>query len=197
MNILIAAWEKCSLEKVRETFEMLGHPAFLYQETPRDLKQDPRFRSMLRRYVKEEKIDAVFSIKYYPILSRVCQETDIAYICWCPTLSMEDLLGLTLRYEKNYYFLFDRHAIGNLQQAGLANVFYLPYALDFPEQIEMYNDTNSPVAFSYVDGYMWGLLQIREYMRKYEERMQSDFEAHSLKKRLTEVLLYFSQEFCN
>lgn len=203
MNIVIAAWEKCSLIKIKETFEALGHSAALYMEAPRDKKQDPRFRSMLRRYVKEKSIDAVFSINYYPVLSRGCQEVGIAYICWCPTLSMEDIPEASLQYEKNYYFLFDRRAIGNLWQSGISNVSYLPYALDFPEQIEAESGTENLSSPDYADGYMGGLLQIKEYMRQYEEGLQDGMQlvfqkrylkVHSLEKRLMDVISCISGE---
>lgn len=70
MNILIAAWEKCDWERIKKTWEVLNHSAVLYFEKPRDRKQDPRFRSILRKFIKDAQIDAVFSINYYPILSR-------------------------------------------------------------------------------------------------------------------------------
>lgn len=197
MNILIAAWEKCGLEKVKETFESLGHLAVLYMEKPRNKKQDPRFRSMLRRYVKEENIDVVFSINYYPILSRSCQETNSVYICWCPTLMIEEIPEILLQYEKNYYFLFDRQAVGNLWQAGIRNVSYLPYAFDFPEQLEAESGTGRLLPPGYAAGYMEGLLQIKEYMRQYVENLPADrlldfqskyMSMHSLEKRLQSII---------
>lgn len=200
MNILIAAWEKCSLKKVREEFEAFGHLAVLYMEKPNDWKQAPRFRSMLRKFIREKHIDAVFSVKYYSVLSRACKETDIVYVCWCPTFLLEDIPEILLQYEKNYYFLFDRRAVSNLQQAGITNTFYLPYALDFPEQIEAYRDDmqiDSIVASSYQDGYLGGLFKIRECMEKYEKKLpaaklinfQNNYsKMHSLEKRLEEIL---------
>lgn len=200
MNVLISAWERCDLEKVKEVLETLNHSAVLYFEKPRNVSQDPRFRSILRRFVKEMHVDVVLSINYYPILSRVCQETDIAYLCWCPTLSPENIPGKLLDYNKNFYFLFDRQAVNNLQQIGITNVFYLPYALDFPEQIEAYKDItgiDNTAASSYMDGYLNGLLQIKKCMKRYEESLpadifldyQNDFlSMHSLKIRLQNVI---------
>ena len=75
-----------------------------------------------------------------------------------------------------------------------------PYALDFPEQIEAYQNImqiDSIVTSSYADGYLGGLLQIKEYMKQYEERIPddklSDFQnkylgIHSLEKRLQSVI---------
>ena len=200
MNILISAWEKCNWEKIKEIWEKLNHPVTLYLEESRDRKQDPRFRSILRKFVKETQIDIIFSINYYPILSRVCQETDITYICWCPTLSPDDIAQNSLQYTKNYYFLFDRQAIHNLQKAGIAHVSYLPYALDFPEQIEAYKNmlqSENAIASAYESGYLNGLLQMEEYVKQYEEGLSVDtlssfhndyLKAHSLKKRLENIL---------
>lgn len=200
MNILISAWEMCDWEKVKKTWEVFNHSVVLYSEKPRDRKQDPRFRSTLRKFIKDTPIDAVFSINYYPILSRVCQETDISYICWCPTLSPDDIAESSLGYDKNYYFLFDRQAVSNLQQVGIAGVYYLPYALDFPKQVEAYRDimqTDNSMASSYADGYLGGLLQIKECMIQYEENLPADklvdfqnnyLEMHSLEKRLQSVI---------
>ena len=68
---------------------------------------------------------------------------------------------------KNFYFLFDRQEINNLQQIGIVNVFYMPYALDFPEQIEAYKNMmqTNKIDFPYTNGYLRGLLQIEEYMK--------------------------------
>lgn len=203
MKILIPAWEKCNWEKVRETWEELGHSVILYLEKAHDRKQDPRFRSVLRKFIRETQIDIIFSINYYPILSRACQETDIAYICWSPTLSIDDIPKNLLQYQKNYYFLFDRQEIDNLQKIRGINAFYLPYALDFPEQIEAYKNMmqeKNGVAFSYADGYLDGLLQIKEYVIQYEKCLPPDkranfynnyFTVHTLKKRLTALLAGF------
>lgn len=200
MNILISAWEKCDWEKVKKTWEVLNNSVILYSEKPRDRKQDPRFRSVLRKFIKDTSIDAVFSISYYPVLSRVCQEMEIAYICWCPTLSSDDITENSIGYHRNYYFLFDRQAVSNLKQIGIVNVFYLPYALDFSEQVEANRDimqADSTVVSQYADGYLEGLLQIKEYMKQYEENLPADklpdfqnnyLGMHSLEKRLQSII---------
>lgn len=200
MKILIPAWEDCNWEKVKETWEELNHSVILYLEEAHGRKQDPRFRSVLRKFIRETQIDIIFSINYYPILSRACQETDIAYICWCPTLSIDDIPGNSLQYQKNYYFLFDRQEISNLQKIEGVNAFYLPYALDFPEQIEAYKNmmqAEKGIASSYADGYLDGLLQIKEYMQQYEKCLPPDkcvdfqnnyVRLHTIKKRLENII---------
>lgn len=126
----------------------------------------------------------------------------IDYICWCPTLSPDDIMESLLQYHKNYYFLFDRQAVRNLQQLGILNVFYLPYAIDFPEQIEVYqdimqSDNTKESPSSYADGYMKGLLQIKKCIGQYEENLPADkwldfqnsyLRMHSLEKRLQSVI---------
>ena len=101
MNILIPAWEECNWEKVKENWEALNHSVILYLEEAQDRWQNPRFRSVLRKFIRETQIDIIFSINYYPILSRACQETNIAYICWYPTLSSDDIPQNLLQYQKN------------------------------------------------------------------------------------------------
>ena len=54
-------------EDIRETLVNLGNEVIFYQKEPRNYRQDPRFRSELRNYVKEEHIDLIFSSNYYPM----------------------------------------------------------------------------------------------------------------------------------
>ena len=71
MKILIPDWKSFGRGDIREALVNLGNEVIFYQKEPRNYRQDPRFRSELRNYIKEEHIDLIFSSNYYPLLSNV------------------------------------------------------------------------------------------------------------------------------
>lgn len=69
MNILFPTWKSFGVEDIKETFEELGHKVSLYEREPKNYRIDPRYKSEIKKYIKENDIDAVFTSNYYPVIS--------------------------------------------------------------------------------------------------------------------------------
>ena len=106
MKILIPDWKSFGRDDIRETLVNLGNEVIFYQKEPRNYRQDPRFRSELRNYVKEEHIDLIFSSNYYPILSNVCNDIKIPYVSWCYDSPLVLTYSDTIFHNCNYIFIF-------------------------------------------------------------------------------------------
>lgn len=61
MNILFPTWKSFGVEDIKETFEELGHKVSLYEREPKNYRIDPRYKSEIKKYIKENDIDAVFT----------------------------------------------------------------------------------------------------------------------------------------
>lgn len=72
MNILFPTWKSFGVEDIKETFEELGHKVSLYEKEPKNYRIDPRYKSEIKKYIKENDIDAVFTSNYYPVISDGC-----------------------------------------------------------------------------------------------------------------------------
>ena len=69
MNILFPTWKSFGVEDIKKTFEELGHKVSLYEREPKNYRIDPRYKSEIKKYIKENDIDAVFTSNYYPVIS--------------------------------------------------------------------------------------------------------------------------------
>ena len=130
MKILIPDWKSFGRDDIRETLVNLGNEVIFYQKEPRNYRQDPRFRSELRNYVKEEHIDLIFSSNYYPILSNVCNDIKIPYVSWCYDSPLVLTYSDTIFHNCNYIFIFDSQMVTDLKALGVKQVYYLPMAVN-------------------------------------------------------------------
>lgn len=130
MKFLIPDWKSFGKEDIQETLEALGHQIIYYQPEPKNYRKDPKFRSELRHFVKEQQIDVVFSSNYYPILSTVCQELKLPYLSWCYDNPLVLLYSNTVFHSCNHIFLFDSQMVMDLRNLGVSQVYYLPMAVN-------------------------------------------------------------------
>lgn len=130
MKFLIPDWKSFGKEDIEETLKKMGHKIIYYREEPRSYRRDPKFRSELRRFIKEKEIDLIFSSNYYPILSVVCQELKLPYLSWCYDSPLVLLYSETVLNSCNFIFLFDSQMVMDLRKLGVANAYYLPMAVN-------------------------------------------------------------------
>lgn len=142
MKFLIPDWKSFGKEDIQDTLETAGHQIVYYQPEPRNYRRDPRFRSELRRYIREQQIDVVFSSNYYPVLSTVCHELKLPYLSWCYDNPLVLLYSDTIFHSCNHIFLFDSQMVMDLQRLGVKQVYYLPMAVN-PKRLATYSATSA------------------------------------------------------
>lgn len=101
-----------------------------------DLHEDAYFEKRIRQLIEEDTYDAVFSINYYPILARICQDISIAYLSWSydspiNVSNIEETLG----YQTNYVFFFDKAECRKYWSKGYRNVYHMPLAVN-PQRLD-------------------------------------------------------------
>lgn len=130
MKILFPSWKNFGLEDITETFETLGHTVIHYTQEPRDYRLDPRFKSELKKYIRTEQIDLIFTSNYYPVISDACHESDIPYLSWCYDNPLILTYSKTIFHPCNYIFLFDSQMTADLRELGVEHAYYLPMAVN-------------------------------------------------------------------
>lgn len=96
---------------------------FFYQME--DWEKDDRFCEAFLAALKKVPFDAVFSVNFNPLISRICHEQGVPYLSWIydAPLHIRDLSPL--RKEENHAFFFDRGEAQSLRNEGFP-------VLDFP-----------------------------------------------------------------
>lgn len=130
MKILFPNWKNFGLEDIKETFENMGHTVMIYTNEPRNYRKDPRFKSELKKFVKAESIDILFTSNYFPVISDACNDLGIPYISWCYDSPLILTYSKTIFHPCNYIFIFDSQMVQDLQALGVEHVYYMPMAVN-------------------------------------------------------------------
>lgn len=130
MNILFPHWKNFGVEDITETFEKMGHQVTLYEKEPKSYRIDPRFKSELKKYIREHQIDLLFSSNYFPVVSDACHEAKIPYISWCYDSPLVLTYSKTVFHPENFIFIFDSKMVEDLRNLGVEQVYYMPMAVN-------------------------------------------------------------------
>ena len=160
MKILYYTWGEWMKTDVVSTLESLGETVEVFDKKLENYDSDSAFEACLQEKLKAG-FDAVFSMDYFPVLSKVAKDAGILYLSWisdCPNLTLS---SKTVTNDCNRIFLFDEMLYKNLKARG-ANVRHLPLgvntkrldALLGPLKEDMtYSHEISFVGSFYQDGY--------------------------------------------
>lgn len=129
MKVLFIEWESFGNEDVKEAFLSEGHVLFRFPFTYHgDVRNDPVVESRLLSKLHTEAPDVVFSLGYFPVISKTCQKEGVRYLAWdydCPDIL---LYSNTIVNPGNMVYVFDKELCLELQRSGINTVHYLPMA---------------------------------------------------------------------
>ena len=130
MKVLFPNWKNFGFEDITDAFKALGHRVVPYKDEPQDYRFDVAFKEKLKKFVKRENIDFIFTSNYFPVVSDVCYELDIPYLSWCYDSPLILTYSKTVFHSCNYIFMFDSKMVQDLQGLGVDHVYYLPMAVN-------------------------------------------------------------------
>ena len=84
MKILLIEWDSYGRKDIKEAFVAEGHQliCFPFNYRASGLRHDPEVEAKLHAALQKETPDAVFSIDFFPVISKVCRREQIRYISW-------------------------------------------------------------------------------------------------------------------
>lgn len=139
MNILVYQWgsvndhvlqfeaEIWSRQYNKDLKEKIQFYYFYRKMTNYDM--DPEFAMALLENVNQNKIDAIISFNYFPMVSSICEVTRIKYISWIYDSPHKTLYSKTIFNQGNFLFIFDKQLFELVQSRGARRVFYQPLAV--------------------------------------------------------------------
>lgn len=97
----------------------------------KDIQHDAYFEKRIQEILKNGSFDAVFSVNFFPVLARICNDMAIKYIVWSYDSPLREKdLEETMSLPYNYVFLFDREECKKWNRKGCKNVFHMPLAVN-------------------------------------------------------------------
>ena len=130
MKILFPTWKSFGVEDIKETFEKLGHSVLLYKNEPKNYRIDPKYKSEIKKYIRENSVDAVFTSNFYPVISDGCNDIKIPYLSWCYDSPLILTYSKSVFNKVNRIFIFDSLMVQELRNLGVENVWYMPMAVN-------------------------------------------------------------------
>lgn len=130
MKIVFAEWGGFGSEDVKEALIAEGHEViqFLFPAQYGRHNRDSETENRLSLLFRQKAPDAMFSLNYFPVISRVCQQEKVRYISWtydCPCFM---LYSATIVNPCNVVCIFDKQLYLDFHCAGIETVHYVPLA---------------------------------------------------------------------
>lgn len=123
-------WKAYNYKDIKFSFEKLGYEV---EEVYQDLLNydvDEEFAEKLRGIIKGDSFEFVFNVNYFPLISNVCQECGILYVCWSCDNPLISMYHKSVFNEVNRIFLFDLTNVEEFRGMGVEHVYHLPLAVN-------------------------------------------------------------------
>ncbi len=131
MKILFYEWESYLQYDVKQICAEIGIRTETFTWKFTDKNQDEGFEKWFRQNVDGRQFDALLSVNYWPMLSKMAQEQDLKYLAWCYDNPLNVVRPEeTLNNPVNFVFFFDRIQAEQYLQAGIETVYYLPLGVN-------------------------------------------------------------------
>lgn len=130
MKILLYRWEAFGELPLYRALQRNGCEVICYNRKIENQLADERFLTELVLKLIEEKIEAVVSFNFIPLLSMGCRAARIIYLTWVYSSPDYGLYCEEILKDHNFTFCFDRMEVERLKLSSAPHVYHLPLAAD-------------------------------------------------------------------
>ena len=130
MRILMYRWKAYNYWDIEETFLLLGHQVDNIEQKLCSYDIDPAFEKVLKERLVTTSYDMVFTVNYFAVISNICQELGIKYVCWTCDNPLISMYHESVFHPCNYIFTFDKTNYLEFKGMGVEHIWYLPLAVD-------------------------------------------------------------------
>ena len=95
---------------------------------PSEDRDNPAFRFAFSEDIKKHRPDVVFSMNYFPDVSKVCEAEQVRYMAWVYDEPQVALFNYTVINKCNIIFVFDSGVYRRFSSQGIETVHYMPLA---------------------------------------------------------------------
>lgn len=175
MKILFWQWHSFMGKGIEKALQQMGvaYDSWFYQL--RDWEEDEKFIQELEDKLKGQAYDAVLSVNYCPLITKVCMVHNVKYLSWVYDSPVHIRNVEPMKESCNRIYFFDRGQAENYAKQGIA-AGHLPLAADcevFEEAVKKQNaDYSTQVSFVgqlYQTEYAEYMQPLNDYLRGYME----------------------------
>ena len=131
MNLLIYQWTSYYQHDLYDICKDMNIDFKFFEWKFKDKNHDDMFEKWFEENVDLKQYDALLSVNYYPMLSKMCSKQGCKYIAWCYDNPLNvDHIEDTLHNSINYVFLFDRIQYNTYKKMGFDTVYYFPLGIN-------------------------------------------------------------------
>ena len=129
-KILMYRWKAYNYKDIKCTFESMGYEVKEVWQDLLNYDVDEEFAEKLRGIVRAESFEFLFTVNYFPLISNVCQECGLLYVCWSCDNPLISMYHQSVFNDVNRIFLFDLTNVEEFKGMGVEHVYHLPLAVD-------------------------------------------------------------------
>ena len=163
MKILMYRWKAYNYKDIKHTFEVLGYEV---EEVYQDLLNydvDEEFAEKLKGLINGDNYDFFFTVNYFPLISNVCQECGLLYVCWSCDNPLISMYHKSVFNDVNRIFLFDLTNVEEFRGMGVEHVYHLPLAVDCNRLDYLFNASNDLEAYNNEISFVGSLYEKNSY----------------------------------
>lgn len=162
-KILIYRWKAYNYKDIKHTFELLGYEV---EEVYQDLLNydvDEEFAGKLKSMIKANSYEFLFTVNYFPLISNVCQECGLLYVCWSCDNPLISMYHKSVFNDVNRIFLFDLTNVEEFKSMGADHIYHLPLAVDCNRLDYLFANSSKPATFENDISFVGSLYEKNSY----------------------------------
>lgn len=130
MRLLLYSWKANNEHILADNMMKAGFEVILFHKECKHYTRDMELAMEMIPFIHAQKIEAVVSFNYFPIVSMICNTCQIPYYAWvydCPHFT---LYAKQITMPCNHIGIFDREMVRQLKTYGVNTVYHAPLASD-------------------------------------------------------------------
>ena len=135
-KILVYSWGGFTDSQLYKALDKLQIEYICYAKKLKDYHKDLVAAQEIIDLIHQNKLEAIFSYNYIPLLSMVAELNRLPYLSWIYDCPHYTVLSETIINESNYLFCFDKAFKEELVKKGAKHVFHFPLGVDVEDMEE-------------------------------------------------------------
>ncbi len=209
-KILMYRWKAYNYRDIKFTFEKLGYTIKEVQQDLLNYDVDEAFAQKLKTIIQADTFEFLFNVNYFPLISNVCEECGLLYVCWSCDNPLISLYHKSVFNSVNRIFLFDLTNVEEFKGMGAEHIYHLPLAVDCNRIQHIFSHSDDLVSYKNEISFVGSLYEknsydkleftLPEYLRGYFEatmEAQKDLQGINIIDRMLtpEILMELENYF--
>lgn len=127
-SILICRYQSICEPDIIDGFRKNGYQVDEFNEKMKEPDYDTVYLKKLSEVILAGKYEFVFSMNFFPIVSKLCNVLRIPYVCWLVDSPVFQMYSDAVKNDCNRIFIFDRALYQQFYPKNPNGIFHLPLA---------------------------------------------------------------------